>query len=215
MKRKFLVIIFLVLSELLFGYTAHTIKSFTLQAGYDEAADITITPIAAQAQTYLAGMPFDIESQQVWYGYTEHGREIAKWSILSNTNFDLTITTDKLFPVNEDGSIREGYEGLDYILEFQYILGYMTETGDLASIESSIICDSKDVKTVVDNLATSFLVNTGELPYFIGGVDGSIFFYFDADNTALIKNAVGNPDDASVPSGNYQATVTVSMESKS
>ena len=214
MKRKCLVIIFLVLSELLFGYTAHTIKSFTLQAGYDEAADITITPIAAQAQTYLAGMPFDIESQQVWYGYTEHGREIAKWSILSNTDFDLKITTDKLFPVNEDGSIREGYEGLDYILEFQYILGYMTDAG-VASIESSIICDSKDGETIVEDLAAGFIKGSEGSPYFIGGVDGSIFFYFDSDSTALIKNAVGNPNDASVPAGTYQATVTVSMESKS
>ena len=68
-----------------------TSRPLELQAAYGEVTALSITRIAAQSEMYMIGMPFDIEDNFVQYGATEQGREIAKWSILSNTKFKIQI----------------------------------------------------------------------------------------------------------------------------
>ena len=89
MRKNTLVIFLLLLSFSSFGkeYSLEMTRRFSLQAGFDSAMDISITPIAAQSQSYIAGMPFSIEDGQVQYQNTSQGREIARWNVLSNTDF--------------------------------------------------------------------------------------------------------------------------------
>ena len=216
MKRYLLILVSLsMLSAVISAaYREELTKPFTIQAGYQSAMDISVTPIAAQTQSYLAGMPFDIESQQVWYGYTEHGREIANWSILSNTGFDLRIKADPMYPVEDDGVTKKaGYtgEGLDYILELQYIIGYPVESGEVESVSGSISCSSADGEVVFENISSGYATGDSDDPHFIGSVDGSIFFIFDENSSDRIIAAAEDFDNADVPAGRYGAQVVFTM----
>ena len=196
------------------GYHRELTKPFTIQAGYEEAALINVTPIAAQSQTYLAGMPFDIESSQVWYGETEYGREIALWDLLSNTSFDLVVIANPLRAVDDNDQVKQDSVPLNYTLSLQYVIGYTTATGDEASVEGIISCSSsaENSTTVFDNIAIEYGQNSNGNFNYIGGVDGSIFFMFDESSTQLIKNNLGNSNSTEVPAGRYQATVTLKLE---
>lgn len=208
-----LILIFLALSGINAGYHHELTKPFTIQAGYDDIASISVTPIAAQAQTYLAGMPFDIESSQVWYGETEYGRQIATWNLLSNASFDLVVTAKPLRAVDDNNAIKQDSAPLNYTLRFQYVFGYTTETGTKASIEGMISCSSSatDNTTVFENIAPEYGQNSGSTNY-IGGVEGSIYFMFDENSTALIKDNLENSASTDVPAGRYLAQVTLKLE---
>ena len=64
-KLLFLILFILLSSTLSAAYKGEMTRHFDLQAGYESASSITVTPIPAQSQSYIAGMPFSIEDEIV------------------------------------------------------------------------------------------------------------------------------------------------------
>ena len=98
-------------------------RSFTIQAGRDTVASLEITPISAQTENYRIGMPFNIEDTQVQNSVNGvpnlgSGRTIANWSLISNTNFDLTIQAEPLHYTGDQAEVGTEVPSLNYILTF-------------------------------------------------------------------------------------------------
>lgn len=220
MKKNFLflTLLFVVISAAFSKapYQMEMTRQFTLQAGYDHAAEISIAPVVAQGQSYIAGMPFNIEDKQVQYGVTEQGREIARWDVLSNTNFNIKISGTKLQPVDEIGNVKTGFEddGLDYYLRFSYTIGYVDSSGEQKTSTGEKVYYTAEASSgeFVGLIPTH--TADGTLNQFIGGVDGSIFFVFDKASSERIQSDAAD-DSANgnyLPPGDYMATVTVVLE---
>ena len=214
MRKNTLVIFLLLLSFSSFGkeYSLEMTRRFSLQAGFDSAMDISITPIAAQSQSYIAGMPFSIEDGQVQYQNTSQGREIARWNVLSNTDFNIKISGTKLFPVDETGQMMTTKKGLDYYLVFDYRLGYVTASGQYEATGTEEYYSANGTEYFTD-LTEGY---TGDVNAFIGGVDGSIFFRFDEASSVRIASDSSNDSSSEdyLPPGDYHAEVTITLEGK-
>ena len=198
-------------------YAPEMTRHFDLQAGYDSASSIHITPIPAQSQSYIAGMPFSIEDPIVT-GESDIGREIATWTLLSNVDFNIVVSPGKdggkMYPIdretgepykNEDGKYK--YEGLDYTLTFRYQLGYVRGDSEYDAPVSLFTYESTNGHTVFNELTDGYTVNDEN--NFIGTVNGSIFFKFNDTSSTRIKT---DPD--SLPAGDYMAYVTITLEDK-
>ena len=178
-------------------------KTLSIQGGYGKVLSLDIEEIASQTQAYLNGMPFDIESEQVHYGKTENGRLIANWTVLSNSEFEVQISSEKLTSVGTDAS--GNHVGLDFILHFNYNMAYYDKNGDIASVSTTFF----DFDTTGNNSKTVNLLE-GITPdidsYYVGSVSGSIFFMFTQASTDKIVN-----EPESVPSGEYKAITTITL----
>lgn len=195
-------------------YKMEITRHFTLQAGYDNAAEISIEPVVAQGQSYIAGMPFNIEDKQVQHGQTEQGREIARWNVLSNTNFNMKVSGTKLLPVDENGDVQNQIKGLEYYLTFTYSIGYVDASGEQRTATGEREYYSADASS---GEFVGFIPSHTEdstLNQFIGGVDGSIFFVFDEKSSTRIQSDESDSSTSEdyLPSGDYKATVTVVLE---
>ena len=219
-KSVFILIFSFILASFCFAvapYKMEITRHFTLQAGYEAAAEISITPVVAQGQSYIAGMPFNIEDKQVQHGVTEQGREIARWDVLCNTNFNMKVSGTKLQPVDINGNVKEGFEddGLDYNLTFTYTIGYVDADGTQRTATGEKVYYTADAQSgeFVGLIPTH--TEDQALNQFIGGVDGSIFFVFDDSSSKRIQSP--DSDDSThedyLPPGDYLATVTVVLES--
>ena len=192
MKDRFLnftILIFFLLfgSSLVAGTTT---KDFSIQGGYDNTISLVIEPIAAQTVSYIAGMPFNIQDNQVKYDQISGGRQIARWSVVSNTLFTITVKANPLHPV-DDTSIN-----LDYILTFKY---------DLSSADGSYEDQGFEVSS--DKTEHEFVVgNLSSMPEssFLGILEGGILFKFTEGGWNLANSSES-------PSGNYITTVTVKL----
>ena len=198
------------------SYHMEITRQFTLQAGYDYASEIHVSPVVAQGQSYIAGMPFNIEDRQVQHGVTEQGREIARWDVLSNTDFNMKVSGTKLQHVNADtGTVDPADDdGLDYYLTFTYTIGYVDAAGNPKSFTGEREYHSAEPSTgIFGSLIPDHTADAEKNP-FIGGVDGSIFFVFDEASSERIRSVdSGNPySEAYLPAGDYMATVTVVLE---
>ena len=198
-------------------YAPEMTRHFDLQAGYDYASSIHITPIPAQSQSYIAGMPFSIEDPIVT-GESDIGREIATWTLLSNVDFNIVVSPGKddgkMYPIDratgepykkEDGTYK--YEGLDYTLTFRYQLGYVRGDSEYDAPVSLFTYESTNGKTVFNELTDGYTVNDEN--NFIGTVNGSIFFKFNDASSYRIEN-----EPASLPAGDYMAYLTITLEDK-
>ena len=208
-------------------------RSFTVQGGYGEVVKVVFTKIPTQSSSFAIGMPFDIEGG-VQYSVTEDGREISYWSLVSNTNFKLNVTAGKLTSENEytdsEGkyTTEKGITGkaeLDYIMKFTYSFGYIqggvqqTSTGyftvNTGTGTVTYAKPGEGEKTVEKTVTASdefYTVDIMPTPTSgtglstIGSVDGSVYFMFTQSSTSRIKN-----DPETVPSGNYTAAVTITV----
>ena len=232
MKKIMSMLILLLLSLSLFAgtWSEAVNRSFTIQGGYGEVVKVVFTKIPTQSSSFAIGMPFDIEGELVQYSITEDGREISYWSLVSNTNFKLKITagkltsegtyTDSTGKYNDKGSTDKAK--LDYIMKFTYSLGYVqggaqqTATGyftiNTATGTATYAKPGSGEQTVPaedDVYTVDIMPDTVGLST-IGSVDGSVYFMFTSGSTSRIKN-----DPETVPSGNYTATVTISVNTES
>ena len=205
-------------------------RNITLQGGYGTVMKAKFERIPTQSSSFTIGMPFDIEGRLVQYNRTSNGREIAYWSIISNSNFQFTISAQKLTSENP-------YNGtdnteLDYIMTFTYTFGYAlsadergTKTGSFSFNTETNECtyvNSKDeqvtksgtIKTVnndvyyeypFDIIPSDVDTNNG----LIGSVNGSVYFMFTSNATNKIQN-----EKSSVAFGNYSATITLNVTKK-
>ena len=184
-KTHLIILLIFVLANVNAAYVHETTRHFDLQAGYGATSSINITPIPAQSQSYVVGMPFSIEDPMV----TDSMRHVDA----------------KGEPVmNEDGSYE--HEGLDYILEFRYLLGYVGEGNTQDSREGEFTYESRIVTKTISDLTMGY---TGEGNAFIGTANGAIFFRFDDKSSGMIEN----PNNT-LPAGDYMAHVKITLEDK-
>ncbi len=230
MKKILTIFLILFLSVSLFSasWSEAVNRAFTLQGVYGSVVKVTFTKIPTQSSSFATGMPFDIESELVQYNIMEDGREISYWSMVSNTDFKLEITPTKLTSEGTYtdstgkylGAGTQGKAELDYIMKFKYSFGYIqnnkqqTSTGFFTiNTGSGIVTSSKvgageTTSTAVGGVYTVELMSSDDTakPGTIGSVDGSVYFMFTSAASDRIKN-----DPETVPSGNYTATVTVTV----
>ena len=198
MKRLFLIIIIAVFPVLSILSKVNPIsKSVVIQAGYGEVVSMEIERIPAQSTGYIAGMPFNIEESFV-QSNQEPGRLIAHFSVLSNTRYEMAITSNPMKHMTGADFDENAYH-LHYELTFEYILGYGSTNEDIINRKRSYSSrnDNRDVDW-------SFDIDDYTEGNYIGTVNGSIYFRFDAESSAYIQGA----GKTELPAGNYAADVT-------
>ena len=209
-------------------------RSFTIQAGRDTVASLEITPISAQTENYRIGMPFNIEDTQVQSSVNGvqnlgSGRTIANWSLISNTNFELTIQAE---PLHYTGDQAEGTDvpPLNYILtffcnltlanghqdaiEFSFDLNgnkCSTNHGEARPVSGESIFPTEYASSASNQFYFDLLngESTGlEQGAFIGSLDGTVSFKFSDD--------VRQEELASdtYPAGSYEALVYIRLTEK-
>lgn len=210
-------------------------RSFTIQAGRDTVASLEITPISAQTENYRIGMPFNIEDTQVQSSVNGvanlgSGRTIANWSLISNTNFDLTIQAEPLHYTGDQAEAAD-VPSLNYILTF--FCNLTLANGNQESVEFSFDLNGSrcstnhgEASTVTDGVSifpaesasassTQFYFdllkgeNIGlEQGAFIGSLDGTIAFKFSDDVTQAELAS------DTYPAGSYEALVYIRLKEK-
>lgn len=215
-KTPLIILLILVLANVNAAYVHETTRHFDLQAGYGATSSINITPIPAQSQSYVVGMPFSIEDQLVT-DKSGVGREIATFTLLSNVDFNIIIGPaephdGKMRHVDENGEPAKKedgtyeHEGLDYILTFRYLLGYVGDGNSQSSRESEFTYESRNGTEIISDLTIGY---TGEENDFIGTANGAIFFRFDDKSSDMIED----PNNT-LPAGDYMAHVKITLEAK-
>lgn len=184
------------------GYTVNT-QGLDILAGFGENASIKVFPIASQAQSYLAGMPFNIEESYVAYNSNSSGRLIATWDVIANTYFEIHVECPDLGH-ETDMSVK-----LPYHLSFEYSLSYSTDGVNNVDepLSGSLLVRSGVGEQV---FRISDLIEDVSAGFFIGSVSGNVFFQFDEymqDGSTLVTEYIKN-----APSGNYGATVKLRVQ---
>lgn len=219
---QFLIIIFASIN--LFAYKNPVTKSLKLQAAYGDVLNISVTPLSTQSTAFLAGMPFSIEDILVQYGKTTDGREIASWSMVSNSPFILKIKATPLKSINAFSGTDE-YAYLSYLLKFEYSFGYYENNGGITSHAGSFSLDTEKgiskyidgstktevirPKTTLDEYVFDFMATNILEKGLSGTVDGSVYFMFTEDTSAVIENEID-----SLPEGLYSTQITMTLEAK-
>lgn len=206
MRKAYLMIVAILMSVSLHAVTEPISDSFMIQAGYEEACSVVVHEIAAQSASYIGGMPFNIEEDIVQHHADDVGRRIATIDIISNTRFRMTVTSDgPMKHIENDGVTRTVTSTpLDYILTFQFLVGYY-ESGNI----------NENATTTVRYRSaggdTAWTIGASPDPdTFLGTVDGAIYFMFDDAASKFISD--DNTTDEMLPPGNYDSTVTITVE---
>ena len=219
------------------GYFHQMSKPLELQAAYGKVAYVSVTPIPAQGQSYIQGMPFNIEESYVLSTITdengkvipgsENGRLIANWSLISNTKVKLRISVNPMKHVSGNSS------SLSYYLHFTYLAGYTNAGGDEIPLNTEYfnipMKDNDPVTVVRCDETVSEYANSYEVDPF-GDVsedllewknmsdterlDGGNYFQYDEVSTELSYVKKGKADSNSIPAGNYTAEVLVELISE-
>lgn len=223
MKKRyiFFLIITFCFSSLFAVATNVQTKTISIQAGVSNTLYVAVQPIAAQSQAYIMGMPFSIDDKLVKYEYKEKGRHVASWSILTNSNFDITVVANDL--VHE----TEKEEKISYYLCFDYSLSYfpisakepVTKEGafiiksdgnsDTDTPSSYIDSKNSDFYMIKDSgVAFNLISDADSGTQYIGALDGAIYFKMSkaSDDT--------NSSTDSYPGGNYSGLVKIMLEAK-
>ncbi len=201
MKKRIIFILILMLSiSSLAAETKIKTRSFRIQGGYSQVMDLAVTPVPAQTQSYIVGMPFNIEDTYVQWGTTEKGRLIANWNFLSNEpNVTLKISADPL------RSATRTSNPLDYQLIFTGNLNFYDANGNSSSEEIEIVHTADSSTEQTYQLASLEIQNES----YIGEVNGAIYFMFTEESSAYLN---GNPDYNELPAGDYVAEVRLTLE---
>lgn len=204
MKKKlfcFFVFTIMLLPMYSAPYSSELSRAISLQGAYGEVVSIEFEEIAAQTQSYLIGMPFNIQDQSV-QSDSGAGRVISRWNIIANTPFYLKLSCDGLY--HENYSEIENYSPLQFDLRFTFDLGYFINSVE-KSEEGEFTYSSGSQSEPV------YLIPDGAVPdsgAFIGSVDGLVYFKF----TSYASNTLD--DDNSYPPGKYHAEVKVEVFSE-
>lgn len=170
-----------------------------IQAGYGSIASITVTPIAAQSQSYLVGMPFNIEDALVQSTNSGLGRLIADWTLLANVDFELEIEINALKHETKDYYIP-------YELSFEYQLGYYDANGlQLYSPEEPfkvISTSDANSRTQVFSILDPLNAVTGA---FVGNNTGAVYVKLTEEGSGKVADA---------PVGSYSADVVLTIRQK-
>ena len=223
-KIFYMIIIFLFIFSFLFARSnAQSVqtKRLGVQAGVDETLYVSMVPIAAQSQAFIMGMPFSVDDSLVMYDYTRNGRQIATWSLLTNTNFEISVDADVLKHVGSDEAGENEVVSLPYFLCFEYALSYfpVNSTAPISHQDAFVIRSegSDSISTPaayngykiyesyngeVSDANTFSILQGADYTSFIGTLEGSIYFKFAED--AEPENAKG---------GDYTADVILTVRS--
>ena len=196
-------------------------RSFDMQGAFGEVVEVDIEPVPAQTQSYIQGMPFNIEDALVQYNTSpdQNGRYIAEWSLIANVDFNIYIRADRLRSVNANS--EGNHPELDYVLSFDYDLSYYEpgladptqaagrikyETSD--GTENGADCQYRMYKIIPES--TSFVG-------LVGALNGPVYFQFTKDSTDLINTAkaAGEAGYEILPAGDYTANVYIVIEEDS
>lgn len=198
MMRKIMFLLLFVLASsvqsLFATYSSELYRAVQLQGAYGDVVSIDFDEIASQSQTYLIGMPFNILDQSVQYT-DGPGRIIARWSILTNTNFDirLSIDADKLHHETQSST------PLDFILRFTYNLSYYIGGKPADPLSGNFEFDTSNNEETETVIPQNTIPDTGS---FIGSVEGLVYFKFKDGQEPIINAA---------PAGNYIADVKIQV----
>ena len=204
MKRK-ITFITLLLVLLIPVYSANyrqdTWNTIALQGGYGEVCSVDVDILKAQAQSYMAGMPFNIKDNSVQP--SSSGRGIANWSFIANSVFTIKVYAEPLKHV-ETGTYYK--EDLDYVLIFNYQIAY-----DAPGTQGAVLEDQASFKVncgneggdIADQSISLEFRSEHDADHFIGSADGMIFFRFENDTTRFTG-----------PAGEYTAQVTIQIETE-
>ncbi len=227
MKKSILII---VISLIFISSISARVKtrSFDLQGAFGTVAEIDIEPVAAQTQSYIQGMPFNIEDELVQYNEVvddkgnreiQSGRYIADMSLISNKDFNIFIRADKLRSVraNKEGNHAE----LDYVLTFDCSLAYYTPSSGGTSTEDTPTPTEDNIRLIYDTSAagTNWLMydifedGTAFLG-FVGSLNSSVYFHFTKEASNTISTAKNSADGGyeTLPYGDYTANVYIVLE---
>lgn len=205
MKKIYILIILIIFSSFscFAVYISDLSRELQLQGAYGDVIDVEFEEIAAQSQSYLIGMPFNIMDSTVQYS-SGTGRVIARWSILTNTDFTISFSIDDRKLHHEDSSV-DNITALDFILSFSYNLSYYVGEKpenyeghiefDTSEYDSNT---SAEMRIIPENI----IPDTGS---FTGSVEGLVYFKFANGQTDAINAA---------PPGNYTASVTMKVKTK-
>lgn len=228
MKRIIVLLSVLVLSVFMLSatVTSKVQRRIVVQGAYDSVTKVVFSPISTQSGSFALGMPFDIEGRLVQYGETENGREISKWSLVSNTKFKLKVKVGKLTYKKTDKDDTNSCE-LDYIIKFTYDFGYYDSSGTAQDLSGFFSVDTgendgKGRSHYLDSSGTIKYGTPDDDGYFdidimpavqkdslVGTVEGSVYFMF----TQAATNQIQKQADT-VPSGDYEAQVIIKIEEK-
>ena len=198
-------------------------KQLDIQAAYGDVASVSVSEIVSQSQQFMQGMPFNIEESYVAYGSTDRGREIARWSLMSNAKFKIRITASPMqHEEKAAGTGKLGSSDLDYFLTFVGTIGYADQSGsdaDLGQTEFTVATNPNDrVSSTAGSydeqgrfVFDPFFNSTGLYEYYVGAVDGSIYFMFNSNSSNTIKAEYSDSTSTLVPHGNYVASVMIEI----
>ena len=219
-KRYIFFLIIIVCFSSLYSAAVENVKtkSIRIQAGVSNTLYVAVQPIAAQSQAYIMGMPFSIDDELVKYEYKEKGRHIASWSILTNSNFDITVVANDL--VHE----TEKDEKISYYLCFDYSLSYFPiNAKDPITKEGAFVIKSDgNTDTEIPSSYTDenfyMIKKSGENfnlisdadsgSQYIGALDGAIYFKMSKASDKI------NSSTESYPGGNYSGLVKITLEAQ-
>lgn len=196
MKKIFILIGLIIISSFpcFAAHISDLSRELQLQGAYGDVIDVEFEEIASQSQSYLIGMPFNIMDSSVQYG-SGAGRVIARWSILTNTDFEISFGIDDR-KLHLDNNTSDS-TALDFILRLTYNLSYyvgaepMSYEGDI-EFDTSNYNSSNPTKFRI--IPENTVPDTGS---FTGSVEGLVYFKFadnqvDALNEALAGNYVAD-----------------------
>ena len=200
MKKSIICILFaIVMISGLYSatYSSELTREIQLQGAYDKVVSIEFDEIAAQSQSELSGIPFNIQDQTVQAG-AGNGRTISSWNIITNTPFTLRVSCDGMF--HEDDAYKTP---LEFSLTFTYDLAYYV-SGSEKSDKGSFTYSTK-VKDDGNNIFSMMPENiVPDTNTFIGSVDGLVYFKFETSATDIDNDNLYRP-------GNYYADVKVEV----
>lgn len=199
-------------------------RRIVVQGAFGSVTKVVFSAISTQSGSFYTGMPFDIEGRLVQWQKTENGREIAHWSIISNSKFKLNVYVGKLAYVKTGEGDTNSCE-LDYQIKFTYDFGYYDSSSEHKKMAGYFIINTEDrTSTYTDpNSGTKNgtpLTDDEGYEYYeidilptltgsglVGSAEGSVYFMFSKTSTERIEA----DSTADVPSGNYEAKVTIKI----
>lgn len=197
-------------------YSVNT-KYLSIQGGYGDTLYVGVTPIAAQTQGYIMGMPFNIEDALVAWDYPRNGRQVALMSLNTNCDFNISVAA----PALALNSTSESFS-LPYYLVFELRVAYYMLNSNTPKFETKTFVVSSEGTKVEDNSSfvsevseprlsssedihesgSSFSFMDPDVDYgsFLGSMEGIIYFKFA--RSADIEGA---------PGGDYTANVVITV----
>lgn len=222
MRKITHILMLLLLIPELWAVTHVTSKEIRLQGGYDVVLEAHVDTITSQNLTQFSGMPFDIFDPYVQFRLgadnpSNGERIIARWDLISNSDFKLEINAKPLKHVSIDS------RPLYYRLAFNFNLSYMTTSGIPSTVNGYYVfipnenATDGSGETLVQvngrniNGSPSFSQIVSDYwamqDTYIGAVHNDVFFGFTNATSSFLLT----PEAQELPDGNYTAEVTITL----